>query len=101
MYNPSRGGRAPDDLKNALLIGIESTQGFEEAMVDDLVYVNAKTARKWTAMSKHERAIWLTGQLWNCSDWMSGTWYRMLDLPDGNKGTYGSVSRFIREQLRD
>ena len=49
-----------------------------------------KVRQNWTAMNKEDRARWLLGQLWNCTDICPRDVAASLDIP---AGTYASVVR--------
>ena len=54
-------------------------------------YLTSRTVRQnWTEMSKEDRARWLLGQLWNCTDICPREVANSLDIPGG---TYASVVR--------
>ena len=100
MWKASRGGHAPNDLRNAFDEAAESGEDFENAMTDDLLECIFTREDQWKSRSRRERALWLTGQLWNCTDILPSSICEALDLPQGIKRTYASASRFIRNQLR-
>ena len=68
MYNPARGGHAPGYFRNAFEQWIDTFGAdgdwLEEFDNPDLIYLyRADMQRRWEAMTRHERALWLTGQL--------------------------------------
>jgi hypothetical protein len=49
-----------------------------------------KLKQEWTEMNKEDRARWLLGQLWNCTDVCPRNVADSLDIPNG---TFASVVR--------
>jgi hypothetical protein len=49
-------------------------------------------------MTPIQRAAWLTGQLWNCTDMVPQMTCRDLDIPPGS--TYAVAVRRLRAELR-
>ncbi len=58
--------------------------------VDPSHFVGHKLKKNWAGMNKEDRARWLIGQLWNCSDICPRDVAASLDIPGG---TYASVVR--------
>lgn len=49
----------------------------------------------WDSLSRKERILWITGQLWNCTDVMPRDLCKELGLPQGS--TYAQGARYLRE----
>jgi hypothetical protein len=58
--------------------------------VDSSYIATGKLQRAWTRMNKEDRARWLLGQLWNCTDICPRDVADSLDIPCG---TFASVVR--------
>ena len=79
IFNASRGNHAPGYLRDALLETLDwhYKQYWFKRLAEDPGYVclwNDEKQAKWERMSVTEKAHWLCGQLWNCTD----------ALPDGD-----------------
>jgi hypothetical protein len=77
-YSASRGGHAPDHLREALETLIETGDGTAE------VGGSQRPAR------------WVVGQLWNCTDILPRVYCDEADLPPGS--TYAQAARRIAAQ---
>ena len=53
-------------------------------------FPDAKLGQQWAGMNKEDRARWLIGQLWNCTDLCPRDVADSLDIPGG---TFASVVR--------
>jgi len=60
------------------------------ARVDPSHFVGHKIKKDWAGMDKEDRARWLLGQLWNCTDSCPREVAASLDVPGA---TYASVVR--------
>jgi len=58
--------------------------------VDPSHFAGHKLKKNWAGMDKEDRARWLIGQLWNCTDICPRDVAASLDIPCG---TYASVVR--------
>jgi hypothetical protein len=69
------------------------------ALADDetLRFYDPSMQARWDEMALKDRALWLTGQLWNCSDILPGGACSELDLPAGS--TYAVAARMLRAEL--
>jgi len=54
---------------------------------------------RWAAMTARQRAEWLVGQLWNCSDVAPRDVCETVGLP--RKSTYGQAARELRRALNE
>lgn len=111
-YSAARGGHAPGHLRDALLACFEdpdSAAPWWETLgdTDALSFYDPAKQAAWETKSTKERARWLTGQLWNCSDILPGDVVTQLlelaersnDPPLPNIGTYATAARFLRGSL--
>ncbi|MEK7996030.1 MAG: hypothetical protein AAB403_19695 [Planctomycetota bacterium] len=100
-YNPSRGGHAPGHLRDAFgaCWDVLSAEHWYDALAEEdaLLFYEPKMQRKWEAMALTERARWLIGQLWNCSDIMPSDLCSTLEMPEGS--TYAQAVRKLRADL--
>ncbi len=76
-FKASRRGPAPGYLRNALLDTLDwayENDWFERLGENpDLMFFYSKTKQeRWDAMTTPEKAHWLCGQLWNCTDILPG-----------------------------
>jgi hypothetical protein len=96
-YNPSRGGHAPGHLREALLECLDNPMPgpWFSALADREVLSFNDTAMqsRWDRMSIKDRARWLTGKLWNCSDILPGGYDEDLDA------TYATAVRELRRDI--
>lgn len=60
------------------------------ASVEPSYFIDHKLKTLWAEMDKEERARWLIGQLWNCTDPCPRDVADSLDIP---AGTYASLVR--------
>jgi hypothetical protein len=60
------------------------------ARVDASHFVGHKIRKHWAGMNKEDRARWLIGQLWNCTDSCPPDVAASLDIPGA---TYASIVR--------
>jgi hypothetical protein len=58
--------------------------------VNPSYFADRKFQQNWTGMNKEDRARWLIGHLWNCTDVCPRGVANSLDIPSG---TYASVVR--------
>lgn len=99
--NPVTGGHAPGHLRDLFLAGLSGHDGPWPnglAGADILDAVPAERRDWWRQASVNERARWLTGQLWDCTDTLPAGDCESLDLPRGS--TYAQAARSLRRQLR-
>ena len=92
-YSPSRGGHAPGHLRELFGIG---TEDWPNALAADEANVWWDEDRSvwWSGLTIEQRARWITGQLWNCSDIMGSGSCQDLGLPQGS--TYARAARYLR-----
>jgi hypothetical protein len=100
-YNASRGGHAPGHLRDALLAAFDGIwDDLEEGTWWthlDISFFSLRQQIQWETWSPRERAIWLTGQLWNCCDILPGTACLQASLPTGS--TYAQLVRRARNEI--
>jgi hypothetical protein len=99
-YTPSRGGHAPGHLRRSFLDCLESNQEPWYALLGDsdtLFFYNAQQQARWHRMTLPERARWLTGQLWNCTDTLPESICWDLDIEEGS--SYAMAARKLRLEL--
>jgi hypothetical protein len=101
-YLASRGGHAPGHLREAFMACVDEQfigQRWWEALAreETLEFFDPKKQAAWECLTLRERATWLTGQLWNCSDILGGEYCQLLDLPLGS--TYARAVRKLRQDL--
>ena len=103
-YVASRGGHAPGHLRDALLTAaLAASSGDPPAWWDVLgdeeviSFGNPEKRDWWDNLDPKQRARWLTGQLWNCSDILPGIVCQEFDLQ--GKQTYGCLARHLRAEL--
>ena len=100
-YAPARGGHAPGHLRHAFLHGLGEGWGSAWpaplAEAEALDWSNEQRAAWWAGLTVEQRARWLTGQLWNCTDIMPSLACEQLELPLGS--TYARAARHLRDTL--
>lgn len=100
-YSPARGGHAPSHLRYAFLHGVgeDPWSAWPAPLAEEeaVVHFSAGLAEWWAGQTVEQRARWLTGQLWNCSDVVPSTTCMELDLPQGS--TYARAARHLRSAL--
>jgi hypothetical protein len=62
------------------------------------IFDSGQLLERLTRMPAAERAKWITGQLWNCSDVMPGLLCDDLELVRGS--TYGRAAQLLGSQVR-
>jgi hypothetical protein len=100
-YNPSRGGHAPGHLRDALLAALSRHwDDLEEGTWWrhlDIKFFSLGQQTRWDSWTATERAIWLTGQLWNCHDVLPGSVCALASLSQGS--TYAQFVRHLRNEI--
>src|SRR4051794_13060376 len=78
-YAPGRGGHAPGHLRELFGTG---TEDWPNALASDEanVWWDESQAAWWNGLTVEQRAQWITGQLWNCSDILPSSVYQHLEL---------------------
>jgi len=95
-----RGGHAPGFLRDVFAEALDSCgyypERWVEALTDELggYHLHQRELERWMTMSNTERALWLTGQLWHCTDIMPGAMCQVLEMRLGS--TYGRAVRLLR-----
>ena len=82
----------PGHLRDGFVALIE---GDETA--DDLYFYDARNQQRWEGMNGDERLLWLSGQLWQCTDCLPGHVCDELAIPQGS--TYAQAARHIRQSV--
>jgi hypothetical protein len=97
-YRANNGGHAPGYLRDALLLcldsyGAKGGGSWSDALGqgDTLTFFNADKQRRWEGMTIPDRARWLIGQLWNCTDTVPHNNCVSLDIP--RVSTYAQLVR--------
>ncbi len=104
-----RGGHMAGHLREALLAGIErweqsSDPGWAKAIGHhtDIDWIDPAKEMSWKRMSDVERARWLTGMLWNCTDSLGMDLSAEMSERAGRPvGSFAQAARFIRGRLSD
>jgi hypothetical protein len=103
-FRANRGGHAPGHIREVFLCCFETMDDGEpwyESLNDPGViwFRNPKSQARWNRMSARERGLWLTGQLWNCTDTLPGLACSdsRIDIPQGC--TYATASRKLRAEM--
>jgi hypothetical protein len=101
--NLLRGGHAPGFLRDILCEALESSlpDSWVEALDDELGenYIEGQHLLHWMAMTKTQRAFWLTSNLWHCTDIMPSHICGEAELPCGS--TYACAARMLRTTIRE
>jgi hypothetical protein len=87
-------------LRNALLDTLDwayEEHWFERLGEDEdvLIFRDPSMQQKWEAMTTTERANWLCGQLWNCSDILPGSTGEEFGLNQSGE-TYARLVRILK-----
>jgi hypothetical protein len=100
-YNASRGGHAPGHLRDALLAALSGHwDDLEEGIwwrYLDIKFFSLGQQNQWDSWTPTERAIWLTGQLWNCRDVLPGSVCALARLAQGS--TYAQLVRHLQNEI--
>jgi len=100
-FQPGRGGHAPGHLRDALLECLDagSSNPWYQALADDEVlwFRNEPDQEEWSALDLKQRALWLIGQLWNCTDVLPGEYCEDLGIPRGS--SYAVAVRNLRSEM--
>jgi hypothetical protein len=97
-FNPSRGGHAPGQLRDALLEALEGPDPWWNNLERD--FFSGRQQAAWDCMSPKQRGRWLIGQLWNCNDVLPGSVRsEMSDNFDVSVFTYSSLVRLLANEL--
>jgi hypothetical protein len=93
-----RGGHAPGFLRDILCEAVDnfSSAPWVDALDEELggAHLYGRDYPRWLEMSKTERALWLTGHLWHCTDIMPSMMCEELNLSVGS--TYARAARLLR-----
>ena len=94
-----RGCRVYAELRVVLLRALDSgADPWWSALTDvDLHFPDPCKQRRWAQLSARERARWITGQFWSCTDITPPAVCRGLGMPPGS--TYARVARRLRKSL--
>jgi hypothetical protein len=99
-YNASHGGHAPGHLRDALIEALEFSWADDlpwwNLLEIDFFDPNRKAA--WARADAQTRAIWLLGQLWNCTDIVPGDFCMTVGIPCGS--SYAILARELKAELR-
>jgi len=103
-FRPNRGCHAPGHLREAFEqatdLGNWEPLGswYENLDEDEAIFFNDPQKQAWWEnLSPRDRGLWLTGQLWNCTDIMPSTLCGGLDLPFGS--TFAQGVRKLRAEM--
>jgi hypothetical protein len=100
-FAASRGGHAPGHLRQALLDCLDWNyeQDWFERLAEDpgvLFFSDKAQQKKWECLSAPEKAQWLCGQLWNCSDIVP--YLTAEDFPL-KRNTYAALVRHLQSLI--
>ena len=103
-YRADRGGHAPGHLRDAmeeLVWARYRGSHWWDRLADGnvLSFYDPAWQATWEAMPTKQRAHWLTGQLWNCSDIAGRDLCDMLEMEPGQSQTYATIARHLRGEL--
>lgn len=100
-HRADRGGHAPGYLRDALVEALECSFCADEPWWDALQIEFFDPAKQlcWDSAVPKNRALWLLGQLWNCTDIVSSEIWSELELTGGR--TFGRLARLLKTQLID
>jgi hypothetical protein len=100
-FSANRGGHAPGHLRDALLEALEETwresRPWWEALA--IEFFDSSKQIWWDQTTACERGAWLLGQLWNCTDIVSGHFWVPVDLPRGR--TFARLVRALKAELME
>ena len=98
-YNPSRGGHAPGHLGDALIEALESARGDARPWWEllDVLFFDPARQVWWDDSTAVERANWLIGQLWDCTDTVPG--YIRETLGISYASSYATMVRGLKKEL--
>jgi hypothetical protein len=101
-FSTTRGGHAPGHLRDALLDTLDWAyqEDWFERLAEDpdvLIFRNPSKQERWERMSGREKALWLCGQLWNCTDILPRLVASEFDL---RRNTYAVLARHLRDQIK-
>lgn len=98
----ARRRRAPSFIRQIFQESVDNAfaPSWIESLNEDLAehFETDEQVARWEAAKKKERALWLTGKLWNDSNIMPGSVCAELDLPLGS--TYARAARKLRSDYR-
>jgi hypothetical protein len=98
-----RGGHAPGHLRNAFLDSLDGRLGSHgEVHADAVSFYDPNLQKRWDAWDGRQRARWLLGQLFSCSDILPGSVAdEVASLSDTlyakDIRTYAQAARFLME----
>jgi hypothetical protein len=98
-FRADRGGHAPGHISDALTTCIDEWfclgGNWYDALgkPETIEFANPTMQRRWDRMKIRDRARWLVGQLWNCTDIIGGSYSSGLDLP--GKQTIAAGVRYL------
>jgi hypothetical protein len=100
-YNPSRGGHAPGYMREAVLTAlVENCDKSDEVpwwSRLEITFFSLRQQIRWDTWDAKERAMWLTGRFWNCSDVLPGPACVPARVPQGS--TYARLLRQVRADI--
>jgi hypothetical protein len=99
-YSASRGGHAPghirEALENALIEG--EIDSWEQRV--EIEWWNPAQESWWKTLSQNQRAQWVLGQLWNCTDCLPGAIHDLFRSEhDVRVGSYAALARHLKGSL--
>ena len=96
-FNASRGGHAPGHIREAFLVLVEDyVTGTHSPAEEILTFFDRHRQQWWERLTPKDRIMWVTGQLWNCTDTLS---LHEEELDWGY--SYASAARELRGTLSD
>lgn len=101
-YTANQGGHALGHLRGALMEALDAGGKSWWNHIEMDFYDSAQQAR-WNRLDKVNQARWLLGQLWNCTDILSGQGHDIVEeydpMNDAKVTTYGRLARFLKHRL--
>ncbi len=99
-YVPSRGGHAPDHLRQAIVEALELSMLEDRPWWESLEMSFYSQQRQdwWDRLEPEKRGRWVLGRLWNCTDTAPGSACDAAGVPTGS--SYASLVRILIGELR-
>jgi hypothetical protein len=92
-----RSGHLPGHIRDAFLYAMQAYPSHWPAALldaDAIEWHDDERADWWAGLNAEQRAHWLAGQLWNCTDTLPSGACEDIGLPHGS--TYAQAARHIR-----
>ena len=98
-FNPSRGGHAPGYLRDALIDALQESWAVKREWweLTDISFFNPSQQLWWHRLDQRHRALWVLGQLWNCTDVVPNGTCDFVAIRRGS--SFATLARYLRSDM--